>query len=64
VFDYKILLGSLGFLSVKESLSECLLLAAVAEVPVRTVPLPNLSVVQVVHRARVCWFCSDCCWSL
>jgi len=34
---------------VKESLSECLLLAAVAEVPVRTVALPNLTVVQVVH---------------
>jgi len=49
---------------VKECLSECLLLATVAEVPVRTVALPNLTVVQVVHRAHVCWFCSDCCWSL
>jgi len=49
---------------VKESLSECLLRAAVSEVLVRTVASPNLTVVQVVHRARVCWFCSDCCWSL
>jgi len=49
---------------VKESLSEWLLLAAVAEVPLRTVALTNLTVVHVVHRARVCWFCSDCCWSL
>jgi len=40
---------------VKESLSECLLFAAVAEVPpVRTVPLPNLTVVQVVHCPCTC----------
>ena len=39
----------------KENLSECLLLAAVAEVPpVRTVALPNLIVVQVVHRPCTC----------
>ena len=39
----------------KESLSECLLLAAVAEVPpVRTVALPTLTVVQVVHRPCTC----------
>ena len=60
VFDYKILLGSLEFLSyVKVSSSEYLLLAgaAVVEVVVRTVTLPNL---LFSGGARVCWFCTDC----
>ena len=53
------MLGSLEFLSyVKVSSSEHLLLAAVVEVAVRTVTLPNL---LFSGGARVCWFCSDCC---
>jgi len=46
---------------VEVSSSEYLLLAAVAEVTVRTVTLPNL---LLFRWARVCWICSDCCWSL
>jgi len=46
---------------VKVSSSEYLLLAAVVEVAVRTVTLPNLC---CLGRARVCWFCSDCCRAL
>jgi len=43
------------------SSSEYLLLAAVVKVAVRTVTLPNL----LLFRGEcVCWFCSDCCWSL
>jgi len=43
VSDYKILLGSLEFLSyMKVSSSEYLLLAAVVEVAVRTVTFPNV----------------------
>jgi len=42
------------------SSSEHLLLAAVVEVAVRTVTLPNLHY-YFSGGARVCWFCSDCC---
>jgi len=38
------------------------LLAAIAEVAVRTVTLPNL--LLFIGGAHVCWFCSDCCLSL
>jgi len=62
VFDYKILLGCLEF-NVKVISSEYLLLAAVVEVAMRTVTLPNFLLFPV-GRARVCWFCSDCGWWL
>jgi len=39
------------------------LLAAIPEVAVRTFTLPNLGY-SYVGGACVCWFCSDCCWSL
>jgi len=39
------------------------LLAAIPEVAVSTVTLPNLDCCYL-SGARVCWFCSDCCWSL
>jgi len=45
---------------VKVSSSEYLLLAAVVDVTLRTVTLPNC----YFGGPRVCWFCSDCCWSL
>jgi len=45
---------------VKVSSSEYVPVAAVVEVAVRTVMLPYCC----SGGARVCWFCSDCCWSL
>jgi len=38
------------------------LLAAIVDVAVRTVTLPNL--LLFIGGAHVYWFCSDCCWSL
>jgi len=41
------------------------LLAVIVEVAVKTVTLPKLGLGYCCFcGARVCWFCSDCCWSL
>jgi len=39
------------------------LIAAIAEVAMRSVTLLNLRYCYICG-ARIWWFCSDCCWSL